>query len=43
MKSSLSTHISKRHSLMKKIDLKILDPRIGQQFPLPTYATDGSA
>ncbi len=28
---------------MKKIDLKILDPRIGQQFPLPTYATDGSA
>ncbi|MGL4456710.1 MAG: dUTP diphosphatase [Plesiomonas sp.] len=29
--------------MMKKIDLKILDPRIGQQFPLPTYATDGSA
>ncbi|MGL5799624.1 MAG: dUTP diphosphatase [Plesiomonas sp.] len=28
---------------MKKIDLKILDPRIGQQFPLPSYATDGSA
>ncbi|MGL5008112.1 MAG: dUTP diphosphatase [Plesiomonas sp.] len=28
---------------MKKIDLKILDPRIGQQFPLPTYATEGSA
>lgn len=29
--------------MMKKIDVKILDPRIGQQFPLPTYATTGSA
>ncbi|MDX7986375.1 dUTP diphosphatase [Xenorhabdus sp. 12] len=28
---------------MKKIDVKILDPRIGQEFPLPTYATPGSA
>ncbi|MBG6246221.1 dUTP diphosphatase [Candidatus Symbiopectobacterium sp. 'North America'] len=28
---------------MKKIDVKILDARIGQQFPLPTYATAGSA
>ncbi|NHB87631.1 dUTP diphosphatase [Photorhabdus tasmaniensis] len=28
---------------MKKIDVKILDPRIGQKFPLPTYATPGSA
>lgn len=28
---------------MKKIDLKILDPRIGEVFPLPTYATEGSA
>nr|WP_086937823.1 dUTP diphosphatase [Thaumasiovibrio occultus] len=28
---------------MKNIDLKILDPRIGQQFPLPEYATPGSA
>lgn len=28
---------------MKKIDLKILDPRIGNEFPLPTYATSGSA
>ncbi len=25
------------------IDLKILDPRYGQEFPLPTYATEGSA
>ncbi|WP_191091647.1 dUTP diphosphatase [Affinibrenneria salicis] len=29
--------------MMKKIDVKILDPRIGQQFPLPAYATPGSA
>ncbi|MEH2922205.1 dUTP diphosphatase [Samsonia erythrinae] len=29
--------------MMKKIDVKIVDPRVGQQFPLPTYATSGSA
>ena len=29
--------------MMKKIDVKSLDPRIGQEFPLPTYATPGSA
>ncbi|MBC8952988.1 dUTP diphosphatase [Xenorhabdus sp. PB62.4] len=29
--------------MMKKIDVKILDSRIGQDFPLPTYATPGSA
>lgn len=28
---------------MKQIDLKILDNRIGSEFPLPTYATEGSA
>ncbi|GAD90255.1 deoxyuridine 5'-triphosphate nucleotidohydrolase [Vibrio halioticoli NBRC 102217] len=28
---------------MKEIDLKILDSRIGKQFPLPQYATEGSA
>ncbi|KAE9542115.1 dUTP diphosphatase [Ursidibacter maritimus] len=28
---------------MKQIDLKILDSRIGNEFPLPTYATEGSA
>jgi dUTP pyrophosphatase len=28
---------------MRKIELKILDPRIGDEFPLPAYATDGSA
>ena len=28
---------------MKQIELKILDPRIGQGFPLPEYATPGSA
>lgn len=29
--------------MMKKIDVKILDPRVGKEFPLPTYATAGSA
>lgn len=28
---------------MRTIDLKILDPRVGDSVPLPTYATDGSA
>ncbi|MFC0322749.1 dUTP diphosphatase [Gallibacterium melopsittaci] len=28
---------------MKKIDVKILDARIGNEFPLPSYATEGSA
>jgi len=28
---------------MQKIQLKILDPRIGEDIPLPAYATDGSA
>jgi len=28
---------------MHKIQLKILDPRIGHSIPLPQYATDGSA
>ena len=28
---------------MKSIDLKILDPRVGTVFPLPAYATQGSA
>ena len=28
---------------MKQIALKILDPRIGKEFPLPVYATVGSA
>ncbi|MDF7630825.1 dUTP diphosphatase [Erwiniaceae bacterium L1_55_4] len=29
--------------MMKKIDVKILDARVGNEFPLPTYATSGSA
>ncbi|MGC1063310.1 dUTP diphosphatase [Pantoea agglomerans] len=29
--------------MMKKIDVKILDQRVGKEFPLPTYATSGSA
>jgi len=28
---------------MKKIQLKILDPRLGKDIPLPDYATSGSA
>ncbi|MFK8068691.1 MAG: dUTP diphosphatase [Gammaproteobacteria bacterium] len=28
---------------MQNIELKILDPRIGNEFPLPDYATSGSA
>ncbi|MDH5515683.1 MAG: dUTP diphosphatase, partial [Gammaproteobacteria bacterium] len=28
---------------MQKIQLKILDRRLGDEFPLPNYATDGSA
>lgn len=28
---------------MQKIQLKIIDPRLGGEFPLPHYATDGSA
>lgn len=29
--------------MLQKIQVKILDQRIGHEFPLPTYATDGSA
>lgn len=29
--------------MMKKIDVKILDSRIGSTYPLPAYATEGSA
>lgn len=28
---------------MKKLQVKILDARLGQQYPLPCYATQGSA
>lgn len=28
---------------MQDIELKILDPRLGSEFPLPSYATPGSA
>ncbi len=28
---------------MRSIDLKILDPRVGDSIPMPHYATDGSA
>jgi dUTP pyrophosphatase len=29
--------------LLRSIELKILDPRVGDSIPLPHYATDGSA
>jgi dUTP pyrophosphatase len=29
--------------MLKKIQLKILDPRVGKDFALPAYATEGSA
>jgi len=28
---------------MKKIEMKILNPKVGIEIPLPTYATEGSA
>ena len=28
---------------MQNIQLKVLDPKIGKDYPLPVYATDGSA
>lgn len=28
---------------MKKIQIKLIDERLGKEFPLPEYATDGSA
>ncbi len=28
---------------MRAVELKILDPRLGADFPLPQYATDGAA
>lgn len=29
--------------MRKNIDIKILDPRLGNEFPLPAHATEGSA
>ena len=29
--------------MKRKMKLRILDPRIGTEFPLPHHATDGSA
>ncbi len=28
---------------MRRVQLKLLDPRLGTEFPLPHYATDGAA
>lgn len=30
-------------NLLKKVSLKIVNPKIGKDFPLPTYSTKGSA
>ena len=34
---------ARRKGLMRAIELKVLDSRIGKSIPLPNYATDGSA
>jgi dUTP pyrophosphatase len=28
---------------MKRLEVKVLDPRLGREIPMPAYATDGSA
>jgi len=28
---------------LKRVQIKLIDPRLGNEFPLPEYATDGSA
>lgn len=33
----------RRSTRLRSIELKILDPRVGDSIPLPHYATDGSA
>ncbi len=42
IKSKILTK-SKGSMIMKSIDIKILDKRLGTEFPLPAYATPGSA
>ena len=37
------TPFIKEPRMHQDVQLKILDPRLGQDFPLPQYATDGSA
>ena len=34
---------SQNDARMTRIQLKILDPRLGRELPLPAHATDGSA
>jgi len=38
-----SQNNSSQTNVLDHIEVKILDPRIGQEFPLPAYATSGSA
>jgi len=42
-RSSNLQHLPLRNKTLRSIELKILDPRIGQEIDLPHYATDGSA
>ena len=42
-KISFKLHKRKPMSTARKIQLKILDTRLGNEFPVPAYATDGSA
>ena len=37
------TNNVEEYARQKRTRVKILDPRVGEQFPLPTYATSGSA
>jgi dUTP pyrophosphatase len=39
----LEKNVSQKHAHNQAIQLKILDPRIGTTFPLPSYATADSA
>ena len=36
-------HAAKKSGSRQKVELKILDARLGREFPLPRYATDGAA
>jgi dUTP pyrophosphatase len=39
----ITSKSKKDGDMLKNVQLKILDERVGKDFPLPAYATDGSA
>jgi len=41
--SILKTQTLRRNRSMKPLQVKVLDPRIGNEIPMPEYATPGSA